>query len=200
MIAAIVALCLTPGTAHAQQLTAADDREVLDAVVEQSIRPWLALERDIAGVPAGPLIVRSESLQACAGPGSTPPVCAAVEALRTPDDQGFVTGAWDYRDETRGALADAFNSRNARSESLPLRDIPDVLPVLDDGALHAAGSTHPADFVIAISLPGYVSNGFAVVYAHATREGRARQGWAFILSRASGRWTVQHAYLLWMRR
>ncbi len=178
-------------------LTTDDDRQVLSAVVEQSIRPYIALEREIIGLPPGPVILVEPSLPACTGRDKGPPACASVDALRQPDAQGFVMGSWDYREETRNALAASFDARNVHSRRLPIDDLADVVLLADRTA--ARPSTAAADLVVEMSLPAYTTNGFAIVYGQSTRAGRALQGWAFVLSRASGRWITQHAYLLWIR-
>jgi hypothetical protein len=182
-------------------ISADDDRQILSAVMQQSVTPYVALEREIADLPARPVVVVARSLRGCPGSDIAPPDCADVSLLTTPDGQGFIAGAWDYREETRAALVASFARRNRGSEPLPVLPSNDVVTHPDrERAIEAAGVGALADLVIELALPGYSSNGFALVYGQSSREGRPLQGWAFVLSHASGRWVVQHAYLLWIRQ
>lgn len=180
-------------TLDQQRVTAADDEEIFHAVVEQSVKPYVALEREIVRLPSGPVQMARASLKSCGQAGAAPPVCATVDGLVTPDDQGFVVGSWDYREETRRALVEAFNARNSESAPLASGGHPDLTIVDRDRA-------RADDFLIELSQPGYTSNGFALVYGQSSRASKPLQGWAFVLSHASGQWVVQHAYLLWIRQ
>ena len=118
---------------------------------------------------------------------------ADVSPLTRPDSHGFVAGAWDYREETRAALVESFNRRNAESARLPLTGLHEIHTHPD-----VRTATAGPDLVVELSQPAYTSNGFALMYGQSSRRGQPLQGWAFVLSHASGRWTVQHGYLLWI--
>ncbi|MGE0702968.1 MAG: hypothetical protein AB7F99_04615 [Vicinamibacterales bacterium] len=197
IVSGILALMLlAPRGIEAQSSFATMDREVLSAVIEQSIQPQVVLEQRIAGEPETPLVIAERSLRACGAQAADATPCGSIDVMRSPDRMGMIVGAWDYRDETRTALVESFNERNAVSSPLPVDGLAELKGLPGREAWLALPADARSSYCVEISLPGYASTGFAVVYAQYVEESLRTQAWVFVLTHASRRWEVQHAYAL----
>ena len=193
-IAALLAIALLPhqGREAVHSGALSDDGLIIAAILEATILPAHAN----AGTNA-PLAVVSETTPLCIE-RSRENKCRIPEHWRTflvPDAARTWPGL--VADERiRNELVRSLETRNTESHPLPLSSYPGIVlldlrkdPPADALDRHYRRKIGSA----ALSLPGYSTDGHALVYGSYSCGSLCGYGWLFVLERVGGQWQVTSA-------
>jgi hypothetical protein len=175
-----------------------DDALVLRAVIEHTILP--AVGRSMSGRnPATVVLVGDRSLPLCKNDPARDTPCRIHDHWRrflVPDPARNWPGLID-NDRRRSELIDSLEARNALPHALPAIDHPAVVLVSADRSEQTQQQyrEQTAGFS-SLSLPGYSSDGHALMYGSYWCGNLCGYVWLFVLEKADGLWRVQSATIL----
>jgi hypothetical protein len=97
-------------------------------------------------------------------------------------------------EQRRRQLVESLETRNALPQSLPVIEHPAVVLVAADRSEEARQQYREQTVGFALlSLPGYSSDGYALMYGSYTCGNTCGYGWLFVLKKLEGQWQVQSA-------
>jgi hypothetical protein len=197
LVAGLLAIALlTPqGGAALQGEPTSDDALVMAAVLEATILPAYRLAN--SGT-SNPLAVVSETSPLCVKVPPGPTGCRIPEPWRqflVPDTARGWSGLV-ADDGTRKELVASFEGRNAESHPLPLSAYPGIVLLDLSKDSPAGGLDRDYRRMIgssSLSLPGYSTDGHALMSAGYSCGSLCGYSWLFVLEKVGGRWQVKSA-------
>jgi hypothetical protein len=186
-----------------QRSTDDDDRAVILAILEHTVRPDVARANGSA-TPVPPLFVFNRTTAICTDVPEFKYPCvqrSVIEALR--DGDSPATRAIES-DLIRRELIEAFESRNQTSHALPRLGAQRVVMVSSreiakSGGAKSGGARHePARGHSYFSRPAYSTQGYALVHGVYDCGFLCGTGRFFVLKKTASGWHVAAAVMLWI--
>jgi hypothetical protein len=193
----------TPRSATQTDDRAADDRNVLAAVVDDTIRPEVRRLTGVVGSGVASLMVIDHTVTLCGGSQSPRSLCMhpdaavglfqnlAVGNMRAGVNPVEAVPSTAVREE----LSLSMTARNSESHPFPAPEIADVTLVGAPPPLTVVAQSGRWTGYTVFSLPGYSSDGHAVVYAFYDCSGRCGTAWLFLLEKRGADWLVQYRHV-----
>jgi hypothetical protein len=174
-----------------------DDRAVILAILEHTIRPEVARANGGA-TPAPPLFVFNRTTAICKDvpefeyPCVPPSVIEGLRNANSPASEAIQS------DLIRRELIESFESRNQTSHALPRLGAQNVVLVSSGEIARSSGSQDPARGYSYFSRPAYSRQGYAFVHGTYECGVLCGVGRLFVLQKTSSGWQVATAAVLWI--